>query len=135
MRAYRDPMDVPAHDSSDRREEYWNWLTVALFLLVTVDLLTTLGAAARFGVGAEANPFVASLLSGPLWALVAANLVAVVVAAGGFAALLRLLREASPRRRARFALTLELWLGLLVAGGLLVFANNLAVVVHGASLL
>jgi hypothetical protein len=128
-------MDVPVHDSSDCREEYWDWLTVALFLLVTVDLLTTLGAAARFGVGAEANPLVAALLAGPLWALVAANLVAVVVAAGGFAALLRLLRETPPRLRERFALTVELWLGLLVAGGLLVFANNLAVVVHGASLL
>jgi hypothetical protein len=128
-------MDASTRDSGDRGEEYWDWLTVALFLLVTVDLLTTLGAAARFGVGAEANPLVAALLSGPLWALVAANLVAVVVAAGGFAALLRLLQETPPRLQERFALTVELWLGLLVAGGLLVFANNLAVVVHGASLL
>ncbi len=121
--------------SPTRHEEYWDWLAVALFLLVTVDLLTTLGAAARFGVGAEANPLVATLLRAPLWALVAANLVAVVAAAGGFAAVLRLLRATSPRLRAGFALTVELWLGLLVAGGLLVFANNLAVVVHGASLL
>ncbi|AUV81731.1 hypothetical protein C2R22_08780 [Salinigranum rubrum] len=128
-------MTVPRTRPRARHEEYWDWLTVALFLLVTVDLLTTLGAAARFGVGTEANPLVASLLSGPLWALVVTNLVAVVAAVGGFAAVLRLLRETSPRLRAGFALTVELWLGLLVAGGLLVFANNLAVVVHGVSLL
>ena len=33
------------------------------------------------------------------------------------------------------ALAVELWLGLLVAAGLLVFANNLAVIVLGWSLL
>lgn len=128
-------MDLLATHDHGRHEEYWDWLSVALFLLVTVDLLTTFGAAARFGVGAEANPLVAALLAGPLWVLVAVNLVAVVVAATGFAGLLDLLRRTPPRLRSGFALTVELWLGLLVAGGLLVFANNLTVVVHGVSLL
>lgn len=127
------------NDSDERpgrdHAEYWDWLAVALFLLVSVDLLTTLGAAARYGVGAEANPLVAALLVGPLWTLVAANLVVVVVSTGAFAALLRLLRRTPPRLRNGFALTIEVWLGLLVAGGLVVFANNLTVVVHGVSLL
>jgi hypothetical protein len=128
-------MDPVRPPTGRRREEYWDWLAVALFLLVTVDLLTTLGAAARVGPGAESNPLVAALLTRPVWQLVAANLAAVVLAAGGFAGLLRLLDRTPPALRGGFALTVEAWLGLLVAGGLAVFANNLAVVVHGASLL
>lgn len=128
-------MDVRA-DSSEvtRREEYWDWLSVALYLLVPLDLLTTFGAAARYGTAAEANPLVASLLSEPLWLLVAANLLVVVAAAGGFAAILRQLRRTPPHRRPQFSVVVESWLGLLVAVGLFVFANNLAVVVHGVSL-
>ncbi len=37
-------------------EEYWDWVAVALFLLVTVDMLTTMFAAAALGPVAEANP-------------------------------------------------------------------------------
>ncbi|WP_318569635.1 hypothetical protein [Salinigranum marinum] len=125
----------PASSPSGRHDEYWDWFAVALFLLVTVDLLTTLGAAARFGVGAEANPVVAALLAGPTWRLVAANLATVVAVTCGFAALLGLLRRTPLRQRPGFALAVEAWLGLLVAGGLIVFANNLTVVVHGVSLL
>ncbi|WP_152041265.1 hypothetical protein [Salinigranum salinum] len=123
------------HAALAPHDEYWDWLAVALFLLVTVDLLTTLGATARFGPGAEANPLVASLLAGPTWALVGANVLAVVAAAGGFSLVLRALAQASTRTRVLLAGAVETWLGLLVAAGLLVFANNLAVVVHGASLL
>ena len=125
----------PASSPADRHDEYWDWFAVALFLLVTVDLLTTLGAAARFGVGAEANPVVAVLLAGPIWHLIAANLAAVVAVACGFAALLGHLRRAPLGLRPGFALAVEAWLGLLVAAGLVVFANNLTVVVHGVSLL
>jgi hypothetical protein len=75
------------------------------------------------------------LLAGPTWALVGANVLAVVAAAGGFSLVLRALAQASTRTRTLLAGAVETWLGLLVAAGLLVFANNLAVVVHGASLL
>jgi hypothetical protein len=116
-------------------EEYWSWLAVALFLLVTVDLLTTVGAIARFGFGAEANPFVASLLREPLWVVVGVNLTVVGSVAYAFRTLLRLIECTSPRLRPLFAQVVEVWLGFLVAFGLFLFANNLSALVHGASLL
>lgn len=116
-------------------DEYWSWLSVALFLLITVDLLTTFGAAARVGVGSEANPLVAALLAAPTWLLVWVNLVVVMVTVVVFAVVLRLLRRTPTSRRPRFRFVVETWLGLLIAVGLAVFANNLAVIVHGVSLL
>jgi hypothetical protein len=38
-----------------RIEEYWDWVAVALFLLVGVELLTTLAAARVVGLGVLAN--------------------------------------------------------------------------------
>lgn len=53
----------------------------------------------------------------------------------GFAALLGLLRRTPIGLRPGFALAVEVWLGLLVAAGFVVFVNNLSAVVHGVSLL
>jgi hypothetical protein len=128
-------METVFGDGHTSEEEYWSWLAVALFLLVTVDLLTTVGAIARFGIGAEANPFVASLLREPPWVVVGVNLAVVGSVAFTFRTLLRLLECTSPRLRPLFAQVVEVWLGLLVAFGLFLFANNLSALVHGASLL
>lgn len=124
----------PAPGSERRIQEYWSWIAVALFLLVTVDLLTTIYAAAVVGVGAESNPIMRWLLRQSLPILVGVNLAAVVLVTVGFAGLMRMLRR-TPRPYARyFALGIEVWLGLLLAAGLFVFANNLVVIVYGASL-
>lgn len=115
-------------------EEYWDWVAVALFLLVTVDMLTTMFAAAALGPGAEANPLVRWALGRGTPALVAVNVLAVVLAVGFFYALREMLgRTPSPYRRP-FSLLVEAWLGLLVFVGLGVLANNLSVVFLGASL-
>lgn len=119
----------------ERVEEYWDWLAAALFLLVAVDLLTTVLAAAELGVGAEANPVVRWALARGLPTLVALNLGVVAVAAGLFWGILRLLRRTPPRYRRPFALLVELWLALLLVAGLFVLANNLAAIVLGESLL
>lgn len=122
-------------DADGRAREYWSWLAVALFLLTTVDLITTTYAAYRFGVFGEANPLVRrALVYGPTL-LVAANLVAVVLATLLFDRVMRLL-ERTPDAYARyFSAGIEVWLGALVAAGLLVFANNLTVIFFGRSLL
>lgn len=122
--------------SRDQRiEEYWSWIAVSLFLLVTVDLLTSLSAAAVVGVGAESNPFMAWLLGQPLPTLVGVNVAAVVLVTVCFAGVMRMLRRTPERYARHFAFGIELWLGTLLAVGLFVFANNLSVIVHGASLL
>ena len=120
---------------ADRIDEYWEWVAVALFLLTTVDVLTTLGAAATVGVDGEANPFVRWLLRRSLPALIAVNLLAVVAGTVGFRGVVATLRRTPPWLRPYYAVVVEAWLGLLVAAGLAVFANNLAVIVFGEGLL
>ena len=118
-----------------RVPEYWSWIAVALFLLVTVDMITTVFAARAVGLEFEGNPLVRwSLARGPV-AFAAVNLLTVVVVAGHFDRIVDLL-HATPTPYDRYlAAGLEAWLGGLLAAGLIVFANNLSVIVHGRSLL
>lgn len=121
-------MEVPVPQAK-RFEEYWSWVTVALFLLLTVDLLTTLFASGVSGANAEANPIVRwALLQGTPY-LVAVNLIALVLLAVLFYGLIRLIGEAPEPYNDMVALSFEVWVGLLVASGLLIFANNLLVIV------
>jgi len=121
---------------TDRQvEEYWDWVAVALFLLLAVDLLTTLAAARLVGVGAERNPLMRWLLGRDIAVVVGAHLVVVVVVTGFFRHLVERLRRTPEPVDRYFAFAIEVWLGTLVAVGLGVFANNLAVIVLGESLL
>ncbi|MFB6219308.1 MAG: hypothetical protein ABEH77_09100 [Halobacteriaceae archaeon] len=115
-------------------EEYWDWVAVALFLLVTLDMLTTIFASVEYGPIAEVNPLVRWALGHGVGALAALNLVSVLAAVVLFRLLIgRLSRAPAPADRYLSRLV-EVWLGLLVAAGLAVFANNLSVVVLGESL-
>ncbi|MDZ7849607.1 MAG: hypothetical protein U5K70_01925 [Halodesulfurarchaeum sp.] len=115
-------------------EEYWDWFAVALFVLITVDMITTVYAAWYVGPAAEANPLMRWALGQGMVTVTLVNLAATVVAVGGFALLMRLLRATDPPWDRFVALGVEAWLGLLIAGGLFVFANNLTVIVYGRSL-
>lgn len=118
-----------------RIEEYWSWIAVALFLLVTLDLLTTIYAASAVGLDAEANPITRWLVGqGPV-ALVGVNLAAVVLVGVLFYGLMELVRVTPERLQEPFMRLIEVWLGVLLAAGLVIFANNLAVLVLGQSLL
>jgi hypothetical protein len=108
---------------------------VALYLLLWLDLLTTLYAAAANGGGAEANPHVRAALAHGPGRLVALNLLALLASVTLVAAYLRLLRRSSGVEAWIMARCFETWVGSLVAAGLFVFANNLAVIVLGGSLL
>lgn len=106
-----------------------------MFLLLTVDILTSIGAAMRTDLDAEANPFMRWLFTQEIGLVVAVHLGVLLVAAGGFWALMYL-RERTPEPIDRyFDVVIEVWIGLLVAGGLIVFANNMAVIVFETSLL
>ncbi|AEN06236.1 hypothetical protein [Halolamina sp.] len=123
------------HDAVQQRvTEYWEWVAVALFLLLSVDLLTSLFAAAAVGVGAEANPLMAYLLAQPLEVLLGVHLGVTVLAVGFFDGLMRTYVATPARFRRPYGYLIELWLGLLLAVGLSVFANNLSVIVLGAGL-
>lgn len=126
-------MDAPL--SHEWVHEYWDWITVVLFLLLAVDTLTTLYAAAVAGPAAEANPLVRwALQQGPL-AVASLNVIAALFAVAFFYGLLETLRRTPEQYRRRYALVVEGFVGLLLAAGLVVFANNLTVVVLRRSLL
>lgn len=120
---------------TQRLEEQWDWLAAALFLLLTVDMLTTLGAAHAVGVQGEVNPLVQHALLQGVWALVALNLAALVVAAVAFHLIARRVENTAEPFDRYVAYAVEVWLGVLVAIGLAIFANNFAVIVLGESLL
>lgn len=119
---------------STRVQEYWEWVAVALFLLVTVDLLTSMFAAAAVGLEHESNPVMQWLLSQHVAVIIAVNVAATAFVVLFFYALMELLEYTPSRYRRSFSLVVEIWLGLLVAAGLFVFANNLSVIVLGTSL-
>lgn len=121
------------HNSTLR--EYWSWIAGTLYLLLPVDLLMTLYAAAVHGIGAEANPYIRWALSQDVLALVALNLAALVVLVGLFFVYVRVLHAARGREAWVMARSFECWVGCLLAAGLFVFANNLSVIVYGRSLL
>ncbi|MDY6819751.1 MAG: DUF5658 family protein [Halobacteriales archaeon] len=124
-----------AEDLNEKIEEYWDWLTVALFLLTALDMNTTMYAAEIVGRGAEANPLMRWLLAQGLGVMVAAHLLAVVLVVAFFYAVTELLAETDQPLQRYFAGSVEVWLGLLVAAGLLVFTNNLVVIFFQTSLL
>ena len=83
--------------------EYWSWFAVSLFLLVTVDMITTVFAARVHGVATESNPLVQWVLGRGAVALATVNLLAVVLVAAFFYALVELLRATQPQYRRPFA--------------------------------
>ncbi|MFB6102583.1 MAG: hypothetical protein ABEJ73_08460 [Haloplanus sp.] len=125
----------PPRVAEARIEEYWDWIAVALFLLLAVDLLTTLAAARVVGSGAESNPLMRWLLGRSTLLVIGAHLAVVVIVTGFFRLLIDRLRCTPPPADYYFALLIEGWLGVLVSIGLGVFANNLSVIVLGESLL
>lgn len=118
-----------------RIAEYWSWIAVALFLLLGADLLTTLGAYDRYGAGAEFNPVMRWVLGQSLGMLVLVHLLALVVAVTIFYGLVRLVAETDPPAQRIVMFLIEGYLGILVAVGLFVVANNLAVIILGESLI
>ena len=128
------PNTVSTSRFNARVSEYWNWFAVALFVLITVDMITTMYAAWYVGPAAEANPLMRWALGQGIVVLTAVNLLATVLAVGGFYWLIRLLQTTQPPYDRYLSLGVEAWLGLLISAGLFVFANNLSVIFYGRSL-
>ena len=115
--------------------EYWSWVGGALYLLLTLDLLTTIYAAHLYGPQAEFNPLMRWALGQELHVLVGLYLGVLLLLVGLFAGYFQLLRRSSGTEGWVLAKSFELWIGLLIAAGLFVFANNLSVIVLGGSLI
>jgi hypothetical protein len=124
-----------AQSFGTRIDEYWSWVAVTLFLLISVDGLTTIFAARAVGSSAESNPLIRWALTEGIPTFVVINLAATVLLVLLFYGLLELVKVASGPPELVLSLVLEVFLGALIAGGLFVFANNLAVIVLRRGLL
>lgn len=118
-----------------RLRGYWRWFGAALVLLIPGDLVTTMGAAARFGLEAEANPLVRWLLARSPAMLIAVNVLALVVAVYAFRGVISGVRQAPAPYDGYLERLVQGWLGLLLVAGLFVVTNNLAVLALGRSLI
>lgn len=76
-------------------EEYWDWVAVGLFLMVTVDLLTSLYAAEVVGIEHESNPVIRYLLSRSVGVVALAHIAAVVLVSYFFYVLFEVLKYRS----------------------------------------
>lgn len=113
----------------DQVRRWWVRFAVALFLLIPLDLVTTLLAVAQHGLAVEANPIVRWLLRrGPV-ALTLANLAVVCVAVALFHVAVTRLRRTPPAYRGRVVLAVNVWIGGLIAAGCVLVANNLLTIV------
>lgn len=124
-------LDSPRAEQEPHWERYWDWFAVALFLLLTVDLLMTMGAAGVYGLEAEANPLMRWTLQQGVVAIVLVHVATLLIAVAGFELLVGYGKQLHGRAQLRFQWSTELWLGFLVGIGLLVYANNLALIVLG----
>lgn len=110
----------------ERRRRWWVGFTVALFLLVPVDMVTTLLSVAEHGVAVEANPVVRYLLRQGLLELTVVNLLVVCVAIPAFHVAVETIENVTGDGGAALERGVEAWLGVLLVGGVLLVANNVA---------
>lgn len=120
---------TPVSTLEGRVERWWALFGAALFLLVPVDLLTTLFAVARHGLAVESNPFVRWLLGRGLLEVTLANLAAAVLAVLLFHAAVVTLRGSLPSPRHPVVYGVDAWVGLVFLAGVVVTANNVLVLV------
>jgi hypothetical protein len=113
---------------TDGTESWWAWFAMVLYLLLPVDLLTTLVSVSRHGLAVEANPVMRWLLGlgGP--AVLAGHLLVTVLAVVLFEALVRSVRRVPPADRRGVVLVVDLWLATGFLVGVALAINNLLVI-------
>lgn len=121
-------MPSTATDFDDRIAQWWRWFALALFLLLPLDLLTTLLAVDRYGTPVEANPVMRWVLEQGLVVTVLVHLVVVVVAVWLFHVAVDAVRRVPLSDRPKLARLIDGWLGLLLLFGSALVINNLSTI-------
>jgi len=110
-------------------DQWWFWFAVALFLLLPLDLLTTLFAVAKHGIAVEANPIVRWLLQQGLVAVTVAHLLVVGLVVSLFHGAVERIRRVPPSDRRVLVHGVNLWIGILIVSGVVLVLNNLLALV------
>jgi hypothetical protein len=113
----------------DHVERWWHLFAVALFLLVPLDLLTTLLVVTKYGIAVEANPLMRWLLDQGLVVVTVVNLGVVVLVVVLFHAAIHRIRQTPPAYHRAVTLVVNVWVGVLLVAGTVLVANNLVVLV------
>lgn len=127
-------MESNSEDVSSLFSEYWEWISVLLFLFITADLLTTMYAASIHGAFLEGNPIIRWGLEQNIILLTAMNLLVGFLCVGFFYAILLNIEQAPNKYYSKLLLSFEVFLGLLISVGIFVFINNIFVIFFGSSL-
>ncbi|WP_096390424.1 DUF5658 family protein [Halopenitus persicus] len=109
--------------------QWWVLFGIALFLLVPLDLLTTLIAVATYGLSVEANPVMRWHLQRGLLVTTVVNLVVVGVSVAMFHLAIERIRDVPPGERRVIDVGVTVWLTVLIGGGVVLVFNNLLVIV------
>lgn len=107
---------------------WWVLFGAALFLLIPLDLLTTYAAVSKHGMVVEANPLMRYLLEQGLVVVTLVNILVVALVTGMFHLALSRIQRAPERSHRALSYTVNLWVGVLLLGGIVLVANNLLVV-------
>jgi hypothetical protein len=122
-------------DRENRRSEYWSWAGAAMYVLLSAVPLTTMAAATNAGTYADLAPVFRWALDRGLVTFLGLQLGAAVVLLALFYGLIEAVERVEEPYDRTVALAFEVWVGLLIAAGLLLFANNLVYFFAGAGLL
>jgi hypothetical protein len=122
-------------DRSRREEEYWSWAGGALFVLLSIVPMTAMAATSQSGLYGGIAPLMDWALGQGLFVFVGLQLGAAALALLLFHGLISTIERSNPPYDQLFALTFEVWVGLLISVGLFLFANNVTYLLYGATLL
>lgn len=119
-------MTATAEGLDAKVRQWWYLFAVALFLLVPLDLFTTLLVVTKYGTVVEANPLMRWLLEQGLVAVLVVNLAVVAIVVALFQAAVDRLRRTPPAHHRTVTLAFNVWVGVLLVAGSVLVANNLA---------
>ena len=122
-------MHSPGAVPDERVNRWWIGFAVALFLLLPVDLFTTLLAVGIYGTGVEANPIMRWLLHQGLVAVTVANLAVVGLVVLLFHVAVDRVQRVPPAYRSMVDPVITAWIGFLILAGLVLVTNNVLVLV------
>lgn len=108
-----------------RVRRWWIGFTIALFLLLPLDLLTTFVSVSRHGLGVEANPVMWWLLNHGILVVTVAHLAVIVAAVVGFDRAIGAIRRSPAATRGQLSAGVDAWVAFVVAGGVVLVVNNL----------
>lgn len=116
-------------EMDEQVDRWWFWFAIALFLLIPLDLFTTLIAVGRYGTVVEANPLMRWLLRQGLVAVTVVNLAVVGFAVYLFHAAIDRVQRVPPPYRSLVDHAVRAWIGFLILAGIVLVTNNLLVLI------